>query len=128
MAKILIVDDDAMMLKLYSEFLLKEGFEVLTAADAKKGFDLAVSQLPDLILLDIMMPDVDGTQVHKCLTQDVRTEGIKVVFLTSLVRDEEVTASGGNIGGLEYISKSTPKEKFVMIVKEILSKKKVVGE
>ena len=124
MAKILIVDDDAMILKLYSEILSKEGFEVLTAGDAKKGFDLAVSQAPDLILLDIMMPDVDGTRAHECLSQDVRTKGIKVVFLTALVKEEEVAASGGNIGGLDYISKSTPKEKFVSRVKEILSGKK----
>jgi len=124
MAKILIVDDDAIMLKLYSEFLSKEGFEVLTAGDAKKGFDLAISQAPDLILLDIMMPDVDGTRVYECLSQDVRTKGIKVVFLTALVKEEEVAANSGIIGGLDYISKSTPKEKFTKRVKEILSKKK----
>lgn len=124
MAKILIVDDDAMILKLYSEILSKEGFEVSTAGDAKKGFDLAVSQAPDLILLDVMMPEVDGTRAYECLSQDARTKGIKVVFLTALVREEEVAASGGIIGGLEYISKSTPKEKFVKRVGEILSGKK----
>ena len=124
MAKILIVDDDTMMLKLYSEFLSKKGFKVLTAGDAKKGFDLAVSQLPDLILLDVTMPDIDGTQVREHLSQDVRTKGIKVVFLTSLVKEEEVAASGGNICGLDYISKSTPKEKFVKRIEEILSGRK----
>ena len=124
MAKILIVDDDAIMLKLYSEFLSKEGFEVSTAEDAKKGFDLAVSQLPDLILLDIMIPGDDGIQVHKRLSQDIRTKGIKMIFLTSLVKEEEVAASGGNIGGLNYISKSTSKENFIQRVKEILSGKK----
>ena len=124
MAKILIVDDDAMILKLYSEILSKEGFEVSAAGDAKKGFDLAVSQAPDLILLDVMMPEVDGTRAYECFSQDARTKGIKVVFLTALVREEEVAASGGIIGGLEYISKSTPKEKFVKRVGEILSGKK----
>jgi DNA-binding response OmpR family regulator len=122
MAKILIVDDDLMLLKLYSEFLSKVGFEVLTAGDADKGFDLAVSQKPDLILLDVMMPGVDGTQAHERLSQDARTSGIKLVFLTSLVKEEEVAASGGNIGGLSYISKSTPKEEFIKRVKESLSK------
>jgi DNA-binding response OmpR family regulator len=123
MAKILIVDDDAKALKLYSEFLSKENFEVFTASDAVKGFDLAASSLPDLILLDIMMPGVDGAEVYERLSKDTRTSRIKVVFLTSLVKDEEVAASAGNIGGLKYISKSTPKEEFVKRVKDILSAK-----
>ena len=120
MAKILIVDDDEIMLKLYSEFLSKEGFEVLTAGNADKGFDLAASCLPDLILLDVMMPGVDGAEAHERLSKDARTSGIKLVFLTSLVKAEEVAANEGNIGGLNYISKSTPKEEFIKRIKEIL--------
>jgi CheY-like chemotaxis protein len=121
MAKILIVDDNAVILKLYSEFLDQEGFEVFTARDASMAMDLAISRLPDLALLDVMMPDVDGTQLHEQLASDPRTRGIKVVFLTSLVKDEEVSASDGRIGGLNYISKSTPKDDFIRIVRENLA-------
>jgi len=124
MAKILIVDDDAKVLKLYSEFLSNEGYGVLTAANANEGFNLAASKLPNLILLDIMMPGVDGTQLHERLSRDVKTSGIKVVFLTSLVKEEEVAASDGNIGGLEYISKSTAKNEFIKRVKEMLVENK----
>ncbi len=124
MAKILMIDDDAMVLKLYSEILSKEGFDVLSSSDAKKGFDLAVSQAPSLVLLDIMMPTVDGTRVHEALSQNDKTKDIPVVFLTALVREEEVAANGGKIGGLDYISKSTPKDKFVKQVKDILARKK----
>ncbi len=124
MAKILMIDDDAMVLKLYSEILSKEGFDVLTSSDAKKGFDLAISQAPNLVLLDIMMPTVDGTRVHEALSQNDKTKDIPVVFLTALVREEEVAASGGKIGGLDYISKSTPKDKFVKQVRDILAGKK----
>ncbi len=124
MAKILMIDDDAMVLKLYSEILSKEGFEVLTSSDAKNGFDLAVSQAPDLVLLDIMMPTVDGTRVHEALSQNDKTKDVPVVFLTALVREEEVAESGGKIGGLDYISKSTPKDRFVKQVKDILARKK----
>jgi len=123
MAKILIVDDDLRVLKLYSEFLSNEGFEVLTAGDTGIGFDLAVSESPDLILLDVMMPGIDGTQLHERLSKDSNTSGIKTVFLTSLVKEEEVSASSGNIGGLDYISKSTPKEEFIKRINEILSGK-----
>jgi DNA-binding response OmpR family regulator len=124
MAKILMIDDDVMVLKLYSEILSKEGFEVLTSSDAKKGFDLAISQTPSLVLLDIMMPTVDGTRLHEALSQNDKTKDIPVVFLTALVREEEVEASGGKIGGLDYISKSAPKDKFVKQVKDILARKK----
>ena len=124
MAKILMIDDDVMVLKLYSEILSKEGFEVLTSSDAKEGFDLAVSQAPSLILLDIMMPTLDGTRVHEALSQNDKTKDVPVVFLTALVREEEVEASGGKIGGLDYISKSTPKDKFVKQVRDILAGKK----
>jgi DNA-binding response OmpR family regulator len=124
MAKILMIDDDVMVLKLYSEILKNEGFEVVSSNDAKKGLDLAVSQAPDLILLDVMMPDVDGTRVHECLSQDAKTKAVPIIFLTALVKDEEVAASGGKIGGLDYISKSTPKDIFLKRVKDILAGKK----
>ena len=60
MTKILIVDDDERLRTLYSAILKKEGYEVLTAADARKGFELAAAEQPDLILLDVMMPSMDG--------------------------------------------------------------------
>lgn len=123
MAKILIVDDEERMLKLFSEILLREGLGVLTASDGKSGFELAVSESPDLILLDIMMPSVDGAQVLDNLSKDARTKNIQVAFLTALVREEEVASGKGKIGGHEYISKSTPKEKFIQRVKELLSRK-----
>ena len=124
MTKILMIDDDAMVLKLYSEILSKEGFEVLTSSDQKEGFDLAVSQAPSLILLDIMMPSVDGTRVYETLSQDDKTKDIPVIFLTALVQEREIEASDGKIGGQDYISKSAPKDKFVKQIKDILARKK----
>lgn len=120
MPKILIIDDDEKVLKLYSDILVKEGYAVLTACDGLKGLDSAVSGKPDLILLDVMMPSLDGVQVFEQLSQDTRTGNIPVVFLTSLVKDEEVRQTRGEIGGHEYISKSTPRERFLARVKEIL--------
>lgn len=124
MAKILLIDDDEMVLKLYSEILSKEGFEILTSTDAKKGFDLAVLETPNLILLDVMMPTIDGAQLHETLSENEKTMAIPIIFLTALVKEEEVAESGGKIGGLDYISKSAPKEEFIKRVKEILSGKR----
>jgi DNA-binding response OmpR family regulator len=122
MAKILMIDDDVMVLKLYTEVLSKEGFEVISSNDARKGLAMAAEQSPDLVLLDIMMPDVEGTQVHESLKLNDKTKKIPVAFLTALVTDEEVAAVDGKIGGLDYISKSTPNDKFVKQVKELLAK------
>ncbi len=119
--KILIVDDDEKLLKLYSAILTKEGYDVLTVSDGKKGRDLAVSAKPDLILLDVMMPGLDGGEVCEQLAENLITKSISVVFLTSLVGEEEVERGKGNIGGREYISKSTPKEKLIARIKKILS-------
>ena len=124
MAKILMIDDDVMVPKLYSEVLSKEGHEVLSSNDAKKGLAMAAEKAPDLILLDIMMPNVEGTQVHESLRLNDKTKGIPVVFLTALVTDEEVAAADGKIGGIGYISKSTPNKKFIEQVNDILAKKK----
>ncbi|HPN66527.1 MAG TPA: response regulator, partial [Candidatus Omnitrophota bacterium] len=122
MAKILMIDDDAMVLKLYTEVLSKEGFEVISSNDAREGLAMAAEQSPDLVLLDIMMPDVEGTRVHESLKLDDKTKNIPVAFLAALVTDEEVAAVDGKIGGLDYISKSTPNDKFVNQVKELLAK------
>ena len=67
MAKILVVDDEEKFTKLYSTILMKEGYEVTTASGAQTGFDLAVSMQPNLILLDIMMPSVDGAEARRRL-------------------------------------------------------------
>jgi len=117
-----MIDDDVMVLKLYTEVLSKEGFEVISSNDARKGLAMAAEQSPDLVLLDIMMPDVEGTRVHESLKLDDKTKNIPVAFLTALVTDEEVAAVDGKIGGLDYISKSTPNDKFVNQVKELLAK------
>ena len=121
MAKILIVDDEEEILKLYSTILLKAGYEVLTASSAKTGFDAAASGQPDLILLDVMMPSVDGTQAFVSLSENASTKHIPVIFLTSLIEEKEVEDAHGAIGGHEFISKSTPNDKFIARVKKALS-------
>ena len=121
MAKILVVDDEEKFTKLYSTILMKEGYEVVTASGAQKGFDLAVSAQPNLILLDIVMPSVDGAEALKTLSEDARTKHIPVIFLTSLIKEGEADDAQGEVGGREYISKSAPNDKIVARVKQALS-------
>ncbi|HEX5854029.1 MAG TPA: response regulator [Thermoanaerobaculia bacterium] len=122
MSKILIVDDDESVLALYSAVLRKEGYEVLTVAGARKALDLAVSAQPNLILLDVTMPSFDGGDAFGYLSGNSSTKEIPVIFLTSLVSEDEVEAGKGKIGGHEYISKSTSMSKFIVTVKEALSR------
>ena len=118
----MIIDDDDNILKLYSSILRRDRHEVLTASNAKNGFALAVSAQPNLILLDVMLPSPDGGNAFRYLSESVSTKHIPVIFLTSLVEEDEVEAGKGKIGGREYISKSTPMTKFVTSVKEALAR------
>ncbi len=130
-SRILIIDDDENILKLYSSILRRERYEVLTASNAKNGFALAVSAQPNLILLDVVMPSADGGQAVKNLSENASTKNIPVIFLTSMVQEEEVEATRGKIGGHAFISKSTPIPKFIAMVKQALSgppRTKAVGE
>ena len=122
MKKILVIDNEAHVLKLYSTLLGKAGYVVLTASSAKQGFDLAVSAQPSLILLDVMMPSVDGTEALAQLSENAGTAHIPVIFLTSLLKESEVEESRGEIGGHEFISKSTPFDKVLSRVKTALSR------
>jgi len=122
MSKILIVDDDERLLSLYSSILRREGHEVRTAPNARKALDLAVSAQPDLILLDVMMPALDGGDAFGLLSGNTSTKDIPVIFLTSLVKEDEVKAGRGKIGGRDYISKSTPMPQFTALVKDALAR------
>lgn len=91
--RILVVDDDALVLKGVTAMLMKHGYEVLSAQDTKEGFLLAARHQPDAILLDIMFPD-DSTGDGGTLAQKLRefdlTQRIPVVFISSLVDPQDV--------------------------------------
>jgi two-component system cell cycle response regulator DivK len=100
---VLIVDDNEKNLRLARDVLRHAGFRTLEAASAGEGLALAVSELPDVILLDIRLPDMDGTEAARRLKGDARTAGIPVVALTSLAMkgDREWFLGAGFDGYLE---------------------------
>lgn len=95
-AKILCVDDDSLIKKLLSHLLERQGFEVRTASNGQEGVEMAREWLPDLILMDLMMPVMDGFQAAAALRADPRTRHIPIVARTSMsgvsvqVRTQEV--------------------------------------
>ncbi len=102
--RILVIDDEESIRSLLRSSLINEGYDVITASDGIEGFDKAVILPPDMILLDIMMPDVNGYQVLQRLSKDHRTTGIPVLLLTAKADGEE-RVIGLEAGAVDYITK-----------------------
>ena len=104
MTKVLIVDDEAPIRLLCRVNLEAEGMEVLEAADGETGLELAFSERPDVVLLDVMMPRLDGWQVAEALLADPATRDLPIVFLTARAEARD-QARGLEICGIEYVTK-----------------------
>lgn len=118
--KILLVEDDPFLLDMYSTKFKEAGFNIVVAQDGEMGLVKAKEELPDLILLDIVLPKKDGFEVLKILKSDSQTAQIPVILLTNLGLDSDVKR-GLELGAQSYIIKAhfTPTE-VVAKVKEIL--------
>src|SRR5690554_1973954 len=101
---VLLVDDNAQNLKVLYETLKDRGYRLLIANDGEKALSLAQRHHPEVILLDIMMPDLDGYQVCERLKADPATADSAVVFLSAL-DDVDAKLRGFSLGGADYISK-----------------------
>lgn len=122
MAKILIVEDDPSMSRMYKRSFAFEGYEVEIAEDGQQGIDMARSVKPAMILMDIMMPNMNGLEALERLKGDPETKGIPIVMLTNLGSDKDAETALSK-GALQYIIKSEHEpEEVVGMIKEILSK------
>ncbi len=101
--KILIVDDTAANIEILYK-ILKEHYDILFAKSGADGIRMVQEQHPDLVLLDIMMPDMDGYEVCALLKQDPATARIPVVFVTAMGNDEDETR-GLDLGAIDYLTK-----------------------
>ncbi|MDD4929571.1 MAG: response regulator [Gallionella sp.] len=102
--QILLVDDSPHDLRLLSEMLRAKGFRLILASDGRQGYQRAVSRQPDLILMDVEMPDMDGFTACRLLKTDPATRHIPVIFLTAKNAPEE-RLQGFHLGGVDYVSK-----------------------
>ncbi len=109
--KILLVEDEKMLSTMYSTKFIKEGFDLVPAYDGEEGLAKAKSEKPDLILLDIIMPKLDGFVVLKALKEDPELKNIPVLLLTNLGQDEDIK-KGKELGANDYFIKAnhTPAE------------------
>lgn len=117
--KILIVDDEPDIIEFLTYNLKKEGFDVISATNGKMGLEIAKKEIPDLVVLDIMMPQMDGVEVCRRLRQDADFDNTLIAFLTAREEDYiEINALEG--GGDDYITKPLKPRVFVSRIKALL--------
>ena len=114
--KILVVDDDPNVVELVRLYLERDGHEVLIANDGVSGLELAREELPDLIVLDLMMPRMDGMEVCRTLRQE---SSVPVVMLTAMVEEDDRLA-GLDLGADDYITKPFSPRELAARVRAVL--------
>ena len=104
--RILIVEDEKAVATILNRKLSKEGFDIILATDGKEGLKKALSEKPDLILLDIVLPIMDGLTMLKKLRQNSKGKNIPVIILTNLTTDPERLTNAGKYGTADYLVKA----------------------
>lgn len=104
--KILLVDDDPLILRMYQVNFVHNGYEVITAPDGEGAIISAKKDKPDIILLDLMMPKMNGVETLKILKNDADTKNIPVIILTNLADSQDDMKKSKEMGALDYLVKS----------------------
>ena len=123
MTTVLVIDDEAPIRLLCRVNLEAEGMPVLEARDGPSGLEAARSETPDVILLDVMMPGLDGWGVAEALLEDDRTADIPIIFLTARAEFRD-RARGLDIGGVDYITKPFNPVELAPLVRALLDRLK----
>jgi DNA-binding response OmpR family regulator len=118
---VLVIDDEAPIRLLCRVNLEAEEMDVLEASDGPSGLDLAREERPDVILLDVMMPGLDGWRVAEHLLEDERTNEIPIVFLTARAEFRD-RARGLDIGGVDYVTKPFNPLELAPLVRDLLAR------
>ncbi len=120
MNKILIIDDSPLQQKLAGIYLSKENYTVINASTGREGLEMAVSEQPDLIILDVEMPEMDGIETLKLLKSNPVISGIDVLMCSS-VKKEEVINEALSLGAKGYLNKPHGFKNFNASIKGILA-------
>lgn len=109
---VLVIDDTPTSLGAFFELLDSAGFEVLVAEDGVRGIEQATQETPDLILLDVLMPGLDGFETCRRLKEHPRTRDIPVIFMTALDATDSVI-KGLQLGAVDYITRPAHREEIL---------------
>jgi len=121
MTRVLVIDDEAPIRLLCRVNLEAEGMEVLEASDGPTGLEKARKDEPDVILLDVMMPGLDGWQVAEELIDGETTSAIPIVFLTARAEARD-RARGLDLGGIDYVTKPFNPVQLAPLVRELIGR------
>jgi CheY-like chemotaxis protein len=117
--EILIVDDDRVILRTLEKILLRAGYSVIPLSLGREAVEIAKDRSPDLIILDIMMPDMDGGDVANILKNDPETRDIPIIFLSSLVTKREEQSSSRK-HGLYFLAKPINRNELLKRIREYI--------
>ena len=122
MAKVLIVDDDMTLRDLYVERMKAEDYTIISASDGEEAIEKTIKEKPDLILLDIMMPKINGIDVMKMLREKDETKHIPIIILTALVQEiDKIKDMMGPKDGYLVKSEIMPKDVVDKVQKSLAS-------
>jgi len=120
MKKILIIEDESILQKALSDILKEQNYEIVNALDGEKGLKMAISQIPDLIILDLILPKKEGFEVLEELKNNQKTEKVPVIILTNIERMEDMEKAF-ELGATAYLIKAQYKlEEIVQKINETL--------
>ena len=125
--KVLLVDDTEMIVRMYTRALTEAGYEVVTAGDGQAAYDQARNATPDLILMDVMMPNRNGMEALGDLKDNEETKDIPVIML-SAHEDDQLLMQAMQMGAKRYLVKSRlDPDQVVSITREVLGENQVPG-
>jgi DNA-binding response OmpR family regulator len=120
--KVLLIDDDEALTTIFTAVLTKEGYQVLVTNTGQEGIDKAMAEIPNLILLDQILPDLSGNDILKRLKLDVKTKNIPVIILSNFSQ-EELVKEAIDQGAVDYVFK------YQVEPKDVIEKiKRVLGQ
>ena len=120
MHTILIIDDEESIRNSLTGILQDEGFSTLIAESGDEGLLKLQEEKPDLIFLDVMMPDMTGDEVSAQLKEDEELSRIKFIFMTAIVTKDETENMGTNIGGNEFLAKPVKTDELLATIERVL--------
>ncbi|TDQ21955.1 response regulator [Tenacibaculum caenipelagi] len=127
MKKVLLIEDDAILRENTSELLELSNYEVITASNGKIGLNKAIKMLPDIIVCDILMPEMDGYSVFQELTKHSTTKHIPFVFLSAKTERQDIR-KGMNMGADDYLTKPFNEEELINTIESRIAKAAILKE
>lgn len=121
--KILIIEDDKDIVKMLDYNLKKDGFRVISVSDGEDALDAAYKEHPDLVLLDLMLPGMDGLEVCKALKKEAKTSHIPIIMLTAKSQESDKVV-GLELGADDYITKPFSPRELIARIKAVLRRSK----